>query len=58
MSTKTLVWLGVIIGGVLGQFAPTFFGISAFSLWAILASGVGSIVGIVVGIKVGNSINS
>lgn len=57
MSTKTLVWLGVIVGSVLGQFVPTFFGISAFSLWAVIASAVGSIIGIILGIKIGNNIN-
>lgn len=57
MSTKMFVWLGVIAGGIIGQFAPLLFGISAFSLWAILASGIGSIIGIIIGIKIGNRIN-
>lgn len=57
MSTKTLVWIGVTVGSVIGQFAPALFGVSLFSGWAILASGIGAVIGIVVGIKIGNAIN-
>ncbi|MDP3941619.1 MAG: hypothetical protein Q8Q49_04915 [bacterium] len=57
MSTKTLVWLGVIIGSVMGQFVPTLFGISFLSAWAIVGSGIGGILGIIIGIKIGNRIN-
>ncbi len=57
MSTKTFVWLGVIIGSVIGQWIPTLFGQSFFSIAAILGSGVGSIIGIIAGIKIGEALN-
>jgi hypothetical protein len=57
MSTKTLVWIGVTIGSVIGQFLPALFGVSIFSSWTILTSAIGAILGIVAGIKIGDAIN-
>jgi len=57
MSTKMFVWLGVVIGSVIGGYVPTLFGHSFLSLSAILGNGIGSVIGIFVGLKIGNNIN-
>lgn len=57
MSTKTLVWICVTIGSLVGGYIPTLFGQSIFSLSSFIWSGIGSIVGIWVGIKIGSQLD-
>lgn len=57
MSTKTIVWISVFIFSFIGGYIPTFFGNSLFSMWSILANGIGGIFGIWIGLKLGKLIN-
>lgn len=57
MSTKTIIWIFVFIGSIVGGYIPILWGGSLFSFTALLLSGVGGIIGIAVGIKIGNSVN-
>ena len=54
MSTKTTVWIGVLVGSLFGGYLPTIFGASFLSVSSLIGSGIGGIIGIFVGIKLGN----
>ncbi|MCX6792631.1 MAG: hypothetical protein NTY12_01265 [Candidatus Falkowbacteria bacterium] len=43
---KKFIMLGMIVGSVIGSYAPTFFGVSAFSLTSIISGAIGGILGI------------
>jgi len=51
MSLKAAVWIGVILGSIIGGYIPSIFGASLFSYWGILTSGLGSIIGIFIAVK-------
>lgn len=51
MSSRTLVYLGMFIGGIIGGYIPTIFGASWFSYISVLASGIGAIIGVWIGYK-------
>lgn len=56
MNPKTLVWLGVFVGGAIGGYIPTIFGASMFSITSILGSTIGGILGIWAGFKLSQMI--
>ena len=45
------IWVGLILGSILGGYIPTLWGESLFSLYSILFSAIGSLVGIAIGFK-------
>ena len=51
MSTKTLVWIGMVIGSTIGGFIPGLWNGSVFAY--LVWSGVGGIAGIYFGFKLG-----
>lgn len=51
MSAKSLVYLGMFIGSIIGGYIPTLFGVGLISFTSVLCSGIGSILGIWVGYK-------
>jgi predicted MFS family arabinose efflux permease len=51
MSPKTLIWLGIFIGGFVGGYVPTLFGASSLSFSSVLLSGAGSLIGLWLGFK-------
>jgi len=55
MTTKTTIWIGVLIGSTIGGWVPTIFGADWLSLWSIVGNGIGGILGIWVGYKFGQS---
>ena len=54
MSTKTLVFLGMIIGSTIGGYIPTLFGADLISYTSVLFSGIGGILGVWIGYKLSN----
>lgn len=48
MSTKTLVFLGMSVGSIIGGYVPSLFGAGIFSMWSIITSAIGAIVGILI----------
>jgi hypothetical protein len=46
MEFRRLVWLGVIIGGALGSYAPAMWGGDTFSVSSVILSAIGSLAGI------------
>lgn len=54
MSTKALVTLGMVIGSLVGGYAPTILGAGLLSFWSIIGSMLGGLLGIWVGYRLGN----
>jgi uncharacterized membrane protein YeaQ/YmgE (transglycosylase-associated protein family) len=54
MSTKTLVFLGMFIGSIVGGYLPSLWGADIFSMWSLVLSAVGGLLGIWVGYRMGN----
>lgn len=53
MNPKTLIWIGVFVGGTIGGLIPTLWGASALSFSAIIGNAIGGLAGIWAGWKVG-----
>lgn len=49
MPTKTLIWIGMIIGSFVGSYIPTLWGVDVLSMASIIFSTLGGIGGIFVG---------
>lgn len=58
MSAKTLIWIGIFVGGAIGNGVgnlldhKSFLSLTNFGNWSILMGGIGSLVGIWAGYKV------
>ena len=57
MSTKSLVFIFMTIGSVVGGYLPLLWGGDTFSMSSIVLSSVFAIVGIWFGFKIGQSMN-
>ena len=53
MSSK-IIYLFIFIGGTIGGYLPTLFGISSFSFTSVICGGVGSVIGLWIGYKISN----
>jgi hypothetical protein len=51
MSSKSLIWIGMVIGSTIGGYIPTFWGADMFSVWSVILTAVGGILGIWLGYK-------
>ncbi|MFA6307209.1 MAG: hypothetical protein WC639_05395 [Patescibacteria group bacterium] len=51
MNPKTLVWIGVFIGGAVGGYIPTLFGAGGFSVESVIGNTIGGLIGIWAGFK-------
>ena len=47
MSEKTLIFLGMTVGSIIGGYIPAVFGIGLFSFTSIITSALGGIAGII-----------
>lgn len=43
---KSLAYIFILIGGVIGSYAPVLFGQSAFSVAGVLGGGIGALAGL------------
>lgn len=57
MSTKSLVFIFMTIGSVVGGYIPALWGGDMFSSSSLVLSAVFAIVGIWVGFKIGQQLN-
>ncbi len=51
MENKSLIWIGMSVGGAIGGYVPVLFGGSEFSFSSIIFGAIGSIVGIYIAFK-------
>jgi len=51
MSPKQFIWIGMLLGSVIGGFIPDLWGASVFSFYSMLLSTVGAVVGIIIAFK-------
>ncbi|MBI4127868.1 MAG: hypothetical protein HY459_02225 [Parcubacteria group bacterium] len=54
MSSKAIIWIGVIVGSYLGGFLPTLWGTTAFSFATLIGNAIGGLLGLWVAYKVVN----
>lgn len=55
METKTYIWIGILLGGLLGGGLGSVLDHgNILGVWGIMLSTVGSVAGIFVGYKLGN----
>jgi len=52
MSSKTLIFLGLFTGYLVGGYIPVLFGDSMFSYLSVITSALGAILGVWVGYKI------
>lgn len=57
MNTKSLVFIFMTIGSIVGGYVPVLWGADTFSMSSIVFSSIFAIVGIFVGFKIGQEIN-
>ncbi len=51
MKSKSLVWIGMVVGSVVGGFVPKLWGAGMFSMSALATSTAGGLVGIWAGYR-------
>lgn len=54
MSSKTLVWIGMIVDSTIGSYIPALWGDGLLSFSSLILGAIGAIAGIYVGYKLGN----
>jgi len=54
MSRKTLVWIGMLVGSLVGGYLPLAWGADILSFSPLLCSTAGGILGIWLGFKLGD----
>ena len=58
MSSKKLVYLGVIIGSFVGGYVPSLWGADFFSMSGVFTTAIGGIIGIWLGFKLSAMLES
>jgi uncharacterized membrane protein YeaQ/YmgE (transglycosylase-associated protein family) len=53
---KKFIYLGMIIGSIVGGYAPELFGASVFSFASIFTGALGAFIGIYIGYKIDENI--
>jgi len=56
MSTKSFIWLGIIVGSVIGSWIGGLLGDGLFSWQSILGNTVGALIGIYAGYKISQNL--
>ena len=57
MSTKSLVFIFMTIGSIVGGYIPSLWGADSFSMSSLVFGSVFAIIGIWIGFKIGQQIN-
>ncbi|MDO8639080.1 MAG: hypothetical protein Q7R43_05895 [Candidatus Daviesbacteria bacterium] len=52
MSSKTLIFLGMFVGSLIGGYIPVLFGDSMFSYLSVITSALGALLGVWIGYKI------
>ncbi|MGC9605164.1 MAG: hypothetical protein ABSF56_00155 [Minisyncoccia bacterium] len=56
MNAKSLIWIGVFVGGTVGSYIPVLFGADVFSFSSIILGMFGGLFGIWAGFKLSQMI--
>ncbi len=51
MSAKTMVFIGMTVGSIVGGYIPVLFGASLLSISSLIGNTIGALVGIYIGYK-------
>ncbi len=51
MPSRSLIWIGILIGSTIGGFIPELWGAGLFSYSSLLLSGIGAFLGIWIALK-------
>ncbi len=54
MDMRHLIWIGAIVGSMVGGWLPTLWGSGLFSFTGIIGNTIGGLVGIYLGYKIAN----
>lgn len=49
--SKTIIWMGMIVGSIIGGYIPVIFGSSLFSYASLFGNSIGAIIGIIISYK-------
>lgn len=55
MNSKSLIWIGVLVGSTLGSLVPLAWGADMLSMSSIIWSTIGGLAGIYIGFKLSQS---
>ena len=55
---KQFIFLGMIVGSIVGGYMPELFGVSLFSFTSIFTGALGAFIGIDMGYKIGQNLNT
>jgi len=53
-GTKSLIWIFLMAGSIIGGYIPSLWGAGIFSFSSIIFSSLGAIVGVYIGFKLSN----
>jgi len=51
MPSRSLIWVGILLGSTIGGFIPELWGAGLFSYSSLLLSGIGAFLGIWIALK-------
>ncbi len=54
MTSKALIWVGVLVGSTIGSYVPALWGAGIFSFSSIVFGSLGAIAGIYIAFKLSN----
>ncbi len=52
MSKKSIIWIGMFLGGIAGGYVPLLWGESSFSMSGVFFNAIGAIAGIYFGYRI------
>lgn len=55
MSRKSIIFLGMFIGSIVGGYIPVLFGVDLLSFTSILGNGIGGLAGVFIAYKLTSS---
>ncbi len=52
MDSKSIIWIGMVCGSLIGSFVPSIWGDGMFSMSSVIFTAVGGFAGIWIGFKI------
>ncbi len=54
MNSKSLIWIGMVVGSAIGGYIPLLWGGSLLSMSSIFLTAIGGLAGIYLGFRIAN----